>query len=284
MATFIILLSYLHISRGLYYGSFKRPRELLWISGVVLLVLMMVTAFLGYTLPFGAMSLWAAVVITNLFSAVPVIGSLLSQWIWGGFSVGGPTISRFFSMHYLLPFSILGIIVVHLVLLHDVESSDPTGKLSRLSRVRFHVMFLSKDLVVWCGLVLLGAVFIFEFPDFFGHPDNFIEADPLVTPASIVPEVYFLPFYAILRAIPNKFLGVVVLVWSILVLFSLPWISLTGNVRGNRFVVYRVYFWLFVGNFVLLGKFGCSPAVEPYVLLSRFSTVMYFWLMLFCLS
>ena len=277
-ASMFFIIVYIHIFRGLYYGSFKSPREILWILGVLILLLMMATAFLGYVLPWGQMSFWGATVITNLFSAFPVIGDYIVTFLWGGFSVDNPTLTRFFVLHYLMPFLIVGVVVLHLVALHQFGSNNPLGVdvKSEGDTIPFHPYYTVKD---YFGLGVFLIVFfglVFFAPNFLGHPDNYIPADPLVTPPHIVPEWYFLPFYAILRAVPDKLLGVIMMFAAVSVLFILPWLD-THKVRSARFrPYYKQFFWLFFINCIVLGWVGSMPAEGIYVLISRISTAYYF--------
>lgn len=284
-ATMFFIVVYIHIFRGLYYGSYKAPRELLWILGVIILLLMMATAFMGYVLPWGQMSYWGATVITNLFSVFP-FGESIVQWLWGGFSVDNPTLNRFFVLHYLLPFLIVGVVILHLVALHQHGSNNPLGIERKAPResVPFHPYYTVKDLF---GLGVFGfvwAYFIFFNPNFFGEPDNYIPANPLVTPPHIVPEWYFLPFYAILRSIPNKFLGVVTMFGAVLILFFLPWLD-TSKVRSATFrPLYKWFFWAFVVDCFILGYVGAHSPDHIYVnlgglsnqTLGLFTTILYF--------
>jgi len=275
-ASFFFICVYIHIARGLYYNSYTKPRVLLWTVGVVIYILMMATAFLGYVLPWGQMSFWGATVITNFFSAIPYIGTQLTEFIWGGFSVDNATLNRFFSLHYLLPFILAALVVVHLIALHEHGSNNPLGISSNVDRLPFHPYFTYKDLVGFFIFFLIFFGFVFYQPNLMGHPDNYIPANPLVTPASIVPEWYFLPFYAILRAIPSKLGGVVGMFAAILILLALPWLE-TSKVRGAGFrPVMKFFFWLFVINFLLLMFCGSQHAEEPFVTLSRICTIFYF--------
>jgi len=263
-ASMFFIVVYIHIFRGLYYGSYKAPREILWMLGVVILLLMMATAFMGYVLPWGQMSFWGATVITNLFSALPIIGPKIVTWLWGGFSVGNPTLNRFFSLHYLLPFVIVGVVVLHLVALHQHGSNNPLGidKKGKQDSIPFHPYYTIKDSFGLAVFLLPYAFLVFFYPNFFGEPDNYIPANPLATPAEIVPEWYFLPFYAILRStpdllfIPSKLAGVLLMFGSIAVLFVLPWLD-TSPVRSGRFR--PVFKWFYVSLIIdafLLGYVG----------------------------
>lgn len=256
-ATMFFIIIYIHMLRGLYYGSYKSPRELLWIIGVVILLALMATAFMGYVLPWGQMSFWGATVITNLFSAFP-FGESIVQWLWGGFSVDNPTLNRFFVLHYLLPFVIIGLVVLHLVALHQHGSNNPLGieRKSPRDSIPFHPYYTVKDLFGLAVFATIWAFFIFFAPNFFGEADNYIPANPLVTPPHIVPEWYFLPFYAILRSIPNKLMGVLSMFGAIAVLFILPWLD-TSKVKSARFrPIFKKLFWLFIVNCFVLGYVG----------------------------
>ena len=277
-ASMFFIVVYIHIFRGLYYGSFKSPREILWILGVLILLLMMATAFMGYVLPWGQMSFWGATVITNLFSAFPMIGDYIVTFLWGGFSVDNPTLTRFFVLHYLMPFLIVGVVMLHLVALHQFGSNNPLGidVKSEGDTIPFHPYYTVKD---YFGLGVFLIIFfglVFFAPNFLGHPDNYIPADPLVTPAHIVPEWYFLPFYAILRAVPDKLLGVILMFSAVAVLFILPWLD-THKTRSAQFrPYYKQFFWLFFINCFVLGWVGAMPAEGIYVLISRIATGYYF--------
>ena len=277
-ASFFFIAVYVHIFRGMYYGSYKAPRELLWILGVVIFLLMMATAFMGYVLPWGQMSFWGATVITNLFSAIPVVGESIVTWLWGGFAVDNPTLNRFFALHYLLPFVIVAVVALHVVALHVHGSNNPTGidPKGPQDTVPFHPYYTMKDGFGVVVFLIVYAGFVFFAPDYMGHPDNYIPANPLVTPAHIVPEWYFLPFYAILRAIPDKLLGVLGLVAAIVVMFFLPWLD-TSRVRSAVFrPIYRQFFWIFVLCCLGLGYLGSQPAEGGYVIASRILTAYYF--------
>ncbi len=285
-ASFFFIVVYIHIFRGLYYGSYKTPRELLWMLGVVILLLMMATAFMGYVLPWGQMSFWGATVITNLFSAIPIVGESIVSWLWGGFSVDNPTLNRFFSLHYLLPFVIVGVVVLHVLALHQFGSNNPLGidRKTPKDAIPFHPYYTTKDLLGVGVFMIIFAMFVFYFPNMLGHPDNYIEANPLSTPAHIVPEWYFLPFYAILRAItfdilfiPAKLGGVIAMFGSIAVLFLLPWLD-RSPVRSARFrPIYKWFFWLFLADCLLLGYLGAKPAEGIYVVLALLATIYYFF-------
>ncbi len=285
---------YIHMFRGLYYGSYKAPRELLWMLGVVILLLMMATAFMGYVLPWGQMSFWGAKVITSLFGAIPVVGESVVEWLWGGFSVDNATLNRFFSLHYLMPFAIVGVVVLHVAALHVTGSNNPDGIEMKgpQDSVPFNPYFTAKDSVGLGVFLLVWAGFVFYAPDFLGHPDNYIPANPLVTPPHIVPEWYFLPFYAILRSITfdvffieAKLLGVILMFASIAVLFILPWLD-TSKVRSCRFrPIYKWFFWFFVLDCIILGIVGAKSPDDPvfgvewfkFVHLGQIGTAYYFF-------
>ena len=277
-ASMFFLVTYIHIFRGLFYGSYKAPREVLWWLGIVILLMMMASAFIGYVLPWGQMSYWGATVITNLFSAFPLIGDSIVTWLWGGFSVDNPTLNRFFSLHYLLPILLVGVVFLHLWALHTHGSNNPLGIDAKgpQDKIPFHPYYTIKDFFGFGVFFLLFAYFVFFAPNFLGHPDNYIPANPMVTPAHIVPEWYFLPFYAILRAIPDKLGGVLAMFGAILVLFVLPWLD-SSKVRSGHFrPIYKWVYWVFVLCCIGLGYLGGKPAEGTYVLWSRILTAFYF--------
>ncbi len=277
-ASMFFLAVYIHMFRGLYYGSYKEPREVLWILGVLIFLLMIATAFLGYVLPWGQMSFWAATVITNLFGAIPLIGDPVREWLWGGFSVDNPTLNRFFSLHYLLPFVIAGVVVLHIWALHVPGNNNPKGidVKGPQDTVPFHPYYTMKDAFAATLFLILFSYFVFFNPTILGHTDNYIEANPLVTPDHIVPEWYFLPFYAILRAIPDKLMGVVAMFASIAILFLVPWLD-TSKVRSTTFrPLYKIFFWILVADCLLLGYLGAMPAEGAYVIWARIATAYYF--------
>ena len=276
-ASFFFIVVYAHIMRGLYYGSYAQPRALLWCSGVIIFILMMATGFIGYVLPFGQMSLWGATVITNLMSAIPFVGESIVEWLWGGFSVGNATLNRFFSLHFTLPFVIAALALTHLVLLHQegVGSGNPLG-VDAVDRVPFYPYFYVKDLFGFIVLMVVYGWFVFFAPNLLGHPDNYIPADPMVTPPHIVPEWYFLPFYAILRSIPHKLGGVLAMFGALLILRVLPWTN-TSEVRSTTFrPLFRQFYWLFIVDCLILGWIGQKIVEQPYVLVGQIATVYYF--------
>ena len=277
-ASMFFLAVYIHMFRGLYYGSYKAPREVLWILGVIIYILMMATGFMGYVLPWGQMSFWAATVITNLFSAIPLVGDPIVTWLWGGYSVGNPTLQRFFSLHYLLPFVIAGVVVLHVWALHVVGQNNPIGVEPKSSQdtVPFTPYATIKDSFLMVCFCILYAWFVFYIPNTLGHADNYIPANPGVTPSHIVPEWYYLPFYAILRSIPNKLAGVIAMFGSIILLAFLPWLD-TSRVRSATYrPIYRQLFWVFVLVCIGLGWLGSKPAEGGYVIASRILTALYF--------
>ncbi|HYD70197.1 cytochrome b [Azospirillum sp.] len=278
-ASMFFIAVYIHIFRGLYYGSYKAPREILWMLGVVIMLLMMATAFMGYVLPWGQMSFWGATVITNLFSAFPIVGDPIVTWLWGGFSVDNPTLNRFFALHFLLPFVILAVVILHVAALHVSGSNNPLGIEPKgpQDTVPFNPYVTLKDGFAIVVFLIFYAAFVFFAPNFMGHPDNYIPANPLVTPAHIVPEWYFLPFYAILRAIPDKLGGVLAMFGAIAVLFVLPWLD-TSRVRSCKFrPIYRNFFWILVIDALVLGYIGSRPAEQPYILIGQIATAYYFF-------
>ncbi|MCP5433425.1 MAG: cytochrome b N-terminal domain-containing protein [Alphaproteobacteria bacterium] len=277
-ASMFFLAVYVHIFRGLYYGSYKAPREILWMLGVVILLLMMATAFMGYVLPWGQMSFWAATVITNFFTAFPVVGKFITEWLWGGFAVGNATLNRFFSLHYLLPFVIVGVVALHVWALHVPGNNNPTGLdvKGKQDTLPFHPYYTVKDGFALVLFTIVFAWFVFFAPNSLGHPDNYIPANPLVTPPHIVPEWYFLPFYAILRSIPDKLLGVIAMFGSIVVLFLIPWLD-TSKVRSMRYRPMMQWFFLFfVAACGVLMWCGANPPEGNFVLYARLATSYYF--------
>jgi quinol-cytochrome oxidoreductase complex cytochrome b subunit len=258
---------YVHMFRGIYYGSYKAPREVLWLIGATIYLVMMATAFFGYVLPWGQMSFWAAKVITNLFGAIPVIGPALATWLWGGFTVDAPTLNRFYSLHYLLPFIIAGLVGLHIWALHVPGNNNPTGVnvKTKSDTVPFHPYYTVKDSFAVSLFMILFAVFVFYMPEAMAHVDNNIPANPLATPAHIVPEWYFLPYYAILRAVPDKLMGVIAMATAIACIFALPWLD-TSRVRSMRYRPQaKLYFFIFVFDCLLLGLCGAHEPDEPVI-------------------
>jgi ubiquinol-cytochrome c reductase cytochrome b subunit len=281
-ASMFFVAVYIHMFRGLYYGSYKEPREVLWIIGVLIFAVMMATAFLGYALPWGQMSFWGVTVITNLFSAlnevISGLGTAVVQWLWGGYSVTGVTLNRFYSLHYLMPFVIFGLVVLHIWALHVAGQNNPTGIeiKTKSDWVPMYPHAVAKDMVGLFAFLLLFAWFVFFLPDYLGHPDNYTEANPLVTPPHIVPEWYFLPFYAILRAIPSKLGGVTAMVSAIVILVFVPWLD-TSRVRSAKYrPLYKWFFWLLVISCLGLGYLGAKPPEGAYVTWARVFTTYYF--------
>nr|YP_010394202.1 apocytochrome b [Phytophthora cinnamomi]DAZ88210.1 TPA_asm: apocytochrome b [Phytophthora cinnamomi]DAZ88721.1 TPA_asm: apocytochrome b [Phytophthora cinnamomi var. cinnamomi] len=275
-ASFFFIVVYVHIFRGLYYGSYITPREALWCSGVIIFILMMATAFMGYVLPWGQMSFWGATVITNLFSAIPLIGKDIVDWLWGGFAVDNPTLNRFFSLHFTFPFVIVGAVLIHLILLHEVGSNNPLGITLKTENIPFYPYFYTKDLFGLMVLFLIFFIFIFYYPNTLGHPDNYIEANPMKTPLHIVPEWYFLPFYAILRSIPNKIGGVIAMFGSLIILLTIPFTN-SSEIRSTAFrPIFKVCYWLLVVAFLLLGWVGLCPVEYPYTEIGIISMIYYF--------
>jgi ubiquinol-cytochrome c reductase cytochrome b/c1 subunit len=278
-ASMFFIAVYIHMLRGLYYGSYKAPREVLWILGVIIYLLMMATGFMGYVLPWGQMSFWGATVITNLFSAIPFVGDAITTWLWGGYSVDNPTLNRFFSLHYLLPFMIAAVVALHVWALHVVGQNNPTGvEVKDVARdtVPFTPHATMKDAFGMVVFLIFFAWFVFYNPNYLGHADNYIEANPMVTPAHIVPEWYYLPFYAILRSIPDKLGGVIAMFGAIAIMAFLPWLD-TSRVRSAVYrPVYKVFFWVFVAVCIGLGYLGAMPAEGGYVIASRILTAWYF--------
>jgi quinol-cytochrome oxidoreductase complex cytochrome b subunit len=290
-ASMFFIVVYIHIFRGLYFGSYKPPREILWWLGIVILLLMMATAFMGYVLPWGQMSFWGATVITNLFSAIPLVGDKIVTLLWGGFSVDNATLNRFFALHYLLPFVIAGVVVLHIWALHMHGSNNPLGIDTRgpQDTIPFHPYYTIKDAFGLAVFMIIFAFFVFFAPNFFGEPDNYIPANPMVTPAHIVPEWYFLPFYAILRSITFNILfidaklgGVLAMFGSILILFLLPWLD-TSRVRSGRFrPIFKIFYWIFFVVCMLLGWVGgqaadATVAGIPLLRIGQFCTFWYFF-------
>jgi len=275
-ASMFFIVVYIHMFRGLFFNSFMHPRELLWVVGVLILFLMIIIAFMGYVLPWGQMSYWGATVITNLFSAIPVIGSFIVTWLWGGFTIGTATIGHFFGLHILLSFILAGLVFFHIFLLHQYGSNNPLGFEVSFDFKFFYPYFIIKDIYGLLYFFLFFSLFLFFSPNYLGHSDNYIMANPMVTPPHIVPEWYFLPFYAILRAIPDKLLGVIALLFAILVLFIIPYFEF-NVVRSLKFRIFSNYlFWFFFFICLLLGWLGGQSVKYPYVNLSQILSVCYF--------
>ena len=275
-ASMFFIVVYVHLFRGLYYGSYASPREFVWCVGVIILLLMIITAFIGYVLPWGQMSFWGATVITSLASAIPVVGNEITFWLWGGFSVDNATLNRFFSLHYLFPFLIAGATLVHLAALHQYGSNNPLGTLSAVDKVPFYPYFYVKDLVGWVVFAIFYSFFVYFYPNLLGHPDNYIPANPMSTPAHIVPEWYFLPVYAILRSIPNKLGGVLAIGLVFVSLLALPFIH-TSQIRSSSFrPIHQKLFWLLLADCLLLGWIGQKPVEDPYVLIGQLASVYFF--------
>nr|QOZ41735.1 cytochrome b [Prototheca wickerhamii] len=276
-ASMFFIVVYIHMFRGLYYGSYTSPRELLWIVGVAILLLMIITAFIGYVLPWGQMSFWGATVITSLASAIPVVGNSIVTWLWGGFSVDNATLNRFFSLHYLLPFVIAGLSIVHLAALHQYGSNNPLGTSAAVDKLGFYPYFYVKDLLGTVAFAIFFSVFVYFYPNLLGHPDNYIPANPMSTPAHIVPEWYFLWVYAILRSIPNKLAGVAAIALVFICLFALPFLN-TSPIRSNNFrPIHRKLFWTIFADCVLLSWIGQKPVEDPYILVGQLASVFFFF-------
>lgn len=275
-ASFFFIIVYIHIARGLYYGSYFEPRAFVWILGVVILILMMATAFMGYVLPWGQMSLWGATVITSLFGAFPVVGNKIVTLLWGSFSVDNSTLNRFFSLHFLLPFLIAAVSSVHIALIHQDGSNNHLGINSFSDKISFFPYFFLKDALSVILFFVVFSFFVYFIPNFLGHPDNYIEGNAMITPEHIVPEFYFLPSYAILRSIPNKLLGVLALFFSLLVLLFLPFIN-TSELRSSIFrPIHRKFFWLFIIDFFLLGYIGQQTPETPFIEVGQIASIYYF--------
>jgi len=276
-ASAFFFIVYLHIGRGLYYGSYRAPRTLVWTIGTVIFILMMATAFLGYVLPYGQMSLWGATVITNLMSAIPWVGQDIVEFIWGGFSVNNATLNRFFALHFVLPFVLAALALMHLIALHEsAGSGNPLGVSGNYDRLPFAPYFIFKDLITIFLFIVVLSVFVFFMPNLLGDSDNYIMANPMQTPPAIVPEWYLLPFYAILRSIPNKLLGVIAMFSAILILLIMPFTDL-GRSRGLQFrPLSKIAFFVFVANFLILMQLGAKHVESPFIEFGQISTVLYF--------
>jgi quinol-cytochrome oxidoreductase complex cytochrome b subunit len=275
-ASMFFLCLYIHLAKAFYYGSYIKPRHFLWYSGIMIFLLSMATAFIGYVLPFGQMSLWGATVITNFLTVIPLVGDALVSWVYGGFSVGSPTINRFFALHYFFPFLIASLVLIHLYLLHNSGSGNPIGDCIKVDQVPFLSFFYIKDIYSLLIFLFFFSAILFYYPNMLGHPDNYIEANSLITPLSIVPEWYFLPFYAILRSIPSKLGGVCAMLSSILVWSFLPYLA-SSSIRSSFFrPLFQVFFWLLISAIILLGWLGAQPADYPYTLVAQLTAVAYF--------
>jgi len=276
-ASAFFFIVYLHVGRGLYYGSYKAPRTLVWTIGTIILVLMMATAFLGYVLPYGQMSLWGATVITNLMSAIPWVGQDIVEFLWGGFSVNNATLNRFFALHFVLPFVLAALALMHLIALHDsAGSGNPLGVSGNYDRLPFAPYFIFKDLITIFLFIVVLSVFVFFMPNVLGDSENYVVANPMQTPPAIVPEWYLLPFYAILRSIPNKLLGVIAMFSAILIILTMPFTDL-GRSRGLQFrPLSKIAFYIFVANFLVLMQLGAKHVESPFIEFGQISTVLYF--------
>ena len=292
-ASMFFLIVYTHMFRGLFYSSYMYPREKLWNIGVIILLIMILTGFLGYVLPWGQMSFWAATVITNLATAVPLVGTDIVVWLWGGFSVSGATLTRFYSLHFFFPFILVFLVFFHLVFLHENGSNNPLGINSKIDQIPFNPYFVFKDLFSLFIFFLFFFLFVFYFPNYLGHADNYILANPLVTPTHIVPEWYFLTFYAILRSIPDKLLGVILLVLSILVFIFIPlifrffsffssWVFLNTRSAALK-PIWRFFFWFFFFDCVILLYIGSQTVEYPFTVIGLSASIFYFFFLLFLL-
>jgi ubiquinol-cytochrome c reductase cytochrome b subunit len=282
-ASFFFITIFAHIFRGVYHGSYTKPRDILWFSGIVLLLIVIATAFIGYVLPWGQISFWGATVITSIFSAVPFVGDQIVIWLWGGYTVTNVTLKRFYSFHYVLPFVIIALVLVHLALLHKDGSNNPLG--AKTTNISFYPYFYVKDLLAFFMIIIILLIFFFFWPNFLGDPTNYITANPIKTPSHLLPEWYFLPFYAILRVIPHKLGGVLIIVSSLVSLFLLPFLH-KGWTRSATFrPIYRLWYWLWISTCLLLGWSGQTPLVghegDFYILVGRILTFIFFFLTLF---
>jgi len=276
-ASAFFFIVYLHIGRGLYYGSYKAPRTIVWTIGTVIFLLMMATAFLGYVLPYGQMSLWGATVITNLMSAIPWVGQDIVEFLWGGFSVNNATLNRFFALHFVLPFVLAALALMHLIALHDsAGSGNPLGVSGNYDRLSFSPYFIFKDLITIFLFIIILSIFVFFMPNALGDSENYVMANPMQTPPAIVPEWYLLPFYAILRSIPNKLLGVIAMFSAILIILIMPYTDMS-KIRGMAFRPYsKIAFYVFVANFLILAQLGAKHVESPFIEFGQLSTVLYF--------
>nr|ALO76214.1 cytochrome b [Sarophorus sp. SAR01] len=273
-ASFFFICLYMHVGRGLYYSSYNL--HLTWLIGVLILFLVMATAFLGYVLPWGQMSFWGATVITNLLSAIPYIGYTIVQWLWGGFAIDNATLTRFFTLHFLLPFIISAMVLIHLLFLHQTGSNNPFGSNSNIDKSPFHPYFSMKDMVGFIIMIMMLMALVLINPYMLSDPDNFIPANPLVTPIHIQPEWYFLFAYAILRSIPNKLGGVIALVFSIAILFFMPFINKKMMQSTQFYPMSKILFWMFLNILILLTWIGARPVEDPYIMIGQILTILYF--------
>nr|QBZ38197.1 cytochrome b [Stenocranus matsumurai] len=273
-ASLFFFIMFMHTGRGIYYGSFMKKK--VWISGTLIMLILMATAFLGYVLPWGQMSFWGATVITNLMSAIPYMGQDLVTWVWGGFSVDNPTLTRFFSLHFILPFILIFMIVMHLIFLHESGSSNPLGLKNKVDKIPFHPFFSIKDIYGFILIMFIFSIILFKTPFLFNDPENFSPANPMVTPPHIQPEWYFLFAYAILRSIPNKLGGVVALVSSILIILTLPLLTKQKFKGSNMYLTKKILFWMFVCSFIMLTWIGAKPVEDPYIVTGQVLTIFYF--------
>ena len=281
-ASFFFIAVYIHILRGLYYGSYVYPTHRVWYVGVTIFIIMMATAFLGYVLPWGQMSLWAATVITNFFTTIPFLGKEIVLWIWGGFSVNNATLNRFFSLHYLLPFIIIALAIIHLAALHEHGSKNPLGLKTisdGIDKIPFHPYFWVKDIFGIFLVISFFSFLVFFNPNLLGHHDNYILANPMVTPTHIVPEWYLLPFYAILRSIPSKVGGILAMALAIVSLYLLPLLAPLKSSSSLFRPLYRIIFWFFLSNFLILGWIGSQPVEPPFYRIGQISTFFHFFLL-----
>ena len=276
-ASAFFFIVYLHIGRGLYYGSYKAPRTIVWTIGTIIFLLMMATGFLGYVLPYGQMSLWGATVITNLMSAIPWVGQDIVEFLWGGFSVNNATLNRFFALHFVLPFVLAALALMHLIALHDsAGSGNPLGVSGNYDRLSFSPYFIFKDLITIFLFIIILSIFVFFMPNALGDSENYVMANPMQTPPAIVPEWYLLPFYAILRSIPNKLLGVIAMFSAILIILIMPYTDMS-KIRGMAFRPYsKIAFYVFVANFLILAQLGAKHVESPFIEFGQLSTVLYF--------
>jgi ubiquinol-cytochrome c reductase cytochrome b subunit len=280
-ASMFFIVIYAHIFRGLYYGSYMKPRQLLWCSGVVLFLLIMGTAFTGYVLPWGQMSFWGATVITNMVTAIPFGGKMIVEWLWGGYTINAPTLRRFYSVHFILPFIISGVTIIHLALLHKVGSTSPLGSDTGVDDVPFYPYFFAKDLFAFTCFMFVFGVLVFFFPNLLNHPDNCIPADPMETPRHLVPEWYFLPFYAILRSIPHKGAGISAMLGSILIMLIIPF-TYTGYVRNTTYrPLFKIFYWALISDFLTLLWVGQAQITDHYISLGQYASIYYFLFFIF---